>query len=95
MVIFEISENENAKRCLTANEISEWARSTPFYPELAETKKDLLKLSDLLDEYVFQIMLHNNKDGNWRGDIENKITVQITKVKESILKVERDYNLKR
>ncbi|MCK5061451.1 hypothetical protein KAR28_02785 [Candidatus Parcubacteria bacterium] len=94
-VLANYKVEEATSRCLSANEISKWARSTPFYPELSEIKKELLVLSDLLDEYVFEIVLYKNQDADWRGEMDKRILIQETKVREAILKIERDYNLDR
>jgi len=94
-ILFDYKVEENRPRCLSANDISEWARSTPFQPELVDVKKELLLLSDSLDEYVFQIALYKNQDADWRGEMDKKILIQETSVREAILSVEKKYNINR
>jgi len=77
----------NERECSSLVYWEEWSRTTPFYPELENTKIELLLFSDLLEEYSNKIIFDNNKDPNWRGEMDKQIQIQKTKVKEEVLKI--------
>jgi hypothetical protein len=94
-LLFHQDVEKSTVDCANVNNISDWVRSTPFNPELLPVKNELLVFADLLDEYVYEILIYNNGDGQWRGEMDKNILIQDTKIREAILDVENNYNIKR
>lgn len=86
-------EGNLTAKCCSMNDFSKWARNTPFYPELLNTKRDLLDFTDSAEEYSFGICLSssNLKDGDYRGKLEEKLQIQETTIKEDIMKLQSEY----
>lgn len=84
---------EYIRECANTQNFIEFTNDLVIEPELSDVKKDLIKLSSLLNNFSIEVIVEENKGVDYRDKADREIPLQKTEVLESIKKVELENNL--